>query len=231
MAISSVKDTRLTYFIILTGASFIGILHLLPAATQSAIAQLLRLPLVMAAGLLFILWLAYQNILGAIIVLAMFVCAFMPFSNEQYSEGFTSDQGLNSNNKVIKDLLKPGPLRRELEKARATNKEMFEAEQANNKFMEYEERKKAKSAAKQATNSKKKEHFGNTTASREIQQRRFNPGSQADVHLLQSMEIFDDIKDRIKYDYEGPKYLKRYIRERLEEVVDMLDLVSDEPVK
>ena len=77
--------------------------------------------------------------------------------------------------------------------------------------------------------SQKKEKFtaeldGNARA---IQQRKFNPASQEDMNLLETMGICEDIRDRIKYNYEDTKYLKRHIKEKLEEVVDLLDLVDD----
>jgi ribosomal protein S18 len=132
---------------------------------------------------------------------------------------------MNDTNKAIKDLLKPGKLRSELENARKYNKEMFEAEMANNKFMEMENKKRRKNT------QQKKEKFTaelDGDNARAIQQRKFNPASQLDMNLLETMEICEDIRDRIKYNYEDTKYLKRYIKEKLEEVVDLLDLVSDD---
>jgi ribosomal protein S18 len=184
--------------------------------------------------LLGLLVVGYFNIISGIILLVLFTCIFLPqhiTTGDANVEGFTSkksdtdEDGLDSNNKVIKDLLKPGKLRSELENARKYNKEMFEAEMANNKFMEMESKKKRKNT------QQKKEKFtaeldgGNARA---IHQRKFNPASQLDMNLLETMEICEDIRDRIKYNYEDTKYLKRYIKEKLEEVVDLLDLVNDD---
>jgi hypothetical protein len=232
--LSSIRDTRLTYAIVLTGVCFIGIYHLLPSHTQLAIGNLIRNPIILTVLLLGLLVVGYFNIISGIILLVLFTCIFLPqhiTTGDKHMEGFTSkdnstdDEGLNSNNKIINDLLKPGKLRSELEDARKYNKEMFEAEMANNKFMELESKKKHKNT------QQKKEKFtaeldkGNARA---IQQRKFNPASQLDMNLLETMEICDEVRDRIKYNYEDTKYLKRYIKEKLEEVVDLLDLVNDD---
>ena len=246
--LKSIRDTRLTYFIVLTGASFIGILHLLPSRTQQSIADFIRTPVISALLLIGTFIIGYFNIIGGIIILVLVACLIMPatFSNTQQgqlvTEGFVSssdgnksndkakekaDNSLSSDNKTIKDLLKPGKFRKELDEARKLNKDLFEKEMANNKFMEYEHNKQKKNKA--SNKSSKQEKFqAELDGARAIQQRKFNPANQEDVNLLETMEIADEIRDRIKYNYEDKKYLKRYIKEKLEEVVDMLDLVQDE---
>lgn len=237
--LSSIRNTRLTYAIVLTGVCFIGIYHLLPAHTQLAIGNIIRNPIILVILLLGLMVIGYFNIISGIILLVLFTCIFLPQhitsvdesdNTNKHVEGFTSnksddsgdDARLNSNNKVIKDLLKPGKLRSELEAARKQNKEMFEAEMANNKFMEMENKKRQKSK------QQKKEKFtAELDGARAIQQRKFNPASQLDMNLLETMEICEDIRDRIKYNYEDTKYLKRHIKEKLEEVVDLLDLVDN----
>lgn len=232
--LASIRNTRLTYAIVLTGICFIGIYHLLPAYTQLLISNIIRTPIILIIILLGLLVVGYFNIISGIILLVLFTCVFLPQHitdmNTDYKEGFASNtrvdnDGLNSTNTAIKDLLKPGKLRSELEDARKHNKEMFEAEMANNKFMEMENKKRRKHTQKQ--NTEKFTADVNNHNARAIQQRKFNPASQEDMNLLETMEICEDVRDRIKYNYEDTKYLKRYIKEKLEEVVDLLDLVDD----
>lgn len=235
--LASIRNTRLTYFIVLTGVCFIGIYHLLPSYLQIIIGNLVRNPIILTILLLGLLVIGYFNVVSGIILLVLFTCIFLPAKTEQYIypsttgisyvEGFTSkdsnDDKLNSDNKAIKDLLKPGKLRTELDNARKLNKELFEAEMANNKFLELENKKKRKNK------TQNKEKFTADIAdnnARAIQQRKFNPASQEDMNLLETMEICEDVRDRIKYNYEDTKYLKRYIKEKLEEIVDLLDLVD-----
>lgn len=230
--LSSIRNTRLTYAIVLTGICFIGIYHLLPLHTQHVIANIIRNPMIMVILLLGLMVVGYFNLISGIILLVLFICIFLPqnihVNQVSVTEGFTSedlgsDDGLNSNNSAIKNLLKPGKLRSELESARKHNKEMFEAEMANNKFMEMENKKKKKNI------QQKKEKFtAELDGARAIQQRKFNPAAQLDMNLLETMEICEDIRDRIKYNYEDTKYLKRYIKEKLEEVVDLLDLIEND---
>lgn len=225
--LSSIRNTRLTYAIVLTGVCFIGIYHLLPSHTQLAIGNIIRNPMIMVILLIGLMVVGYFNLISGIILLVLFTCIFLPqnipVNQAVVTEGFTSEDNLDSNNAAIKSLLKPGKLRSELESARKHNKEMFEAEMANNKFMEMENKKKKKSM------QQKKEKFtSELDSARAIQQRKFNPASQLDMNLLETMEICEDVRDRIKYNYEDTKYLKRYIKEKLEEVVDLLDLVEND---
>lgn len=230
--LSSIRNTRLTYAIVLTGVCFIGIYHLLPSHTQLAIGNIIRNPMIMVILLIGLMVVGYFNLISGIILLVLFTCIFLPqnipVNQAVVTEGFTSEDSgsednLDSNNAAIKSLLKPGKLRSELESARKHNKEMFEAEMANNKFMEMENKKKKKSM------QQKKEKFtAELDGARAIQQRKFNPASQLDMNLLETMEICEDVRDRIKYNYEDTKYLKRYIKEKLEEVVDLLDLVEND---
>lgn len=227
--LASIRNTRLTYAIVLTGVCFIGIYHLLPTHTQLGIGNIIRNPIILIMLLLGLMVIGYFNLISGVILLVLFTCIFLPqhitTNNIPHKgiEGFTSDDGLNSNNAAIKSLLKPGKLRSELETARKYNKEMFEAEMANNKFMELENKKKRKH-----TQQKKEKFTSELDGARAIQQRKFNPASQLDMNLLETMEICEDVRDRIKYNYEDTKYLKRYIKEKLEEVVDLLDLVENE---
>lgn len=234
--LSSIRNTRLTYAIVLTGVCFIGIYHLLPSHTQLAIGNIIRNPMIMVILLVGLMVIGYFNIISGIILLVLFTCIFLPqhigsgnsashrqIGVEGFTSGDTNEDSLNSNNTAIKSLLKPGKLRTELDNARKHNKELFETEMANNKFMEMENKKKQKSQ------TQKKEKFtAELDGARAVQQRKFNPASQLDMNLLETMEICEDVRDRIKYNYEDTKYLKRYIKEKLEEVVDLLDLVEND---
>ena len=221
--LKSIRDTRLTYFIVLTGTSLIIIFNLLPNNTQLMFNNFIKQPVILSILLVSILVIGYFNIIGGIMLLLLFTSVFLKttFISSPVTEGFTTDT-LNSKNDVIKDLFKPGKLMTELNNARKINKDLFETEMANNKFMEYEENKK-KHNTKRNKKSNSKEKFGEVI---EIEQRKFNPGNNEDVNLLKTMEICGEIIDRIKYTYEDKKYLKRYIKDRLEEIVDSLELLD-----
>ena len=60
----------------------------------------------------------------------------------------------------------------------------------------------------------------------EIKRRRFNPNDEEETNLKLTMEICDDIKNRIMYEYETVPYLKKYISTRLQEIIDLLSLTA-----
>jgi Ca2+/Na+ antiporter len=61
-----------------------------------------------------------------------------------------------------------------------------------------------------------------------IQPRTFDPSNEEDTNLLITKEILQDMTNRIEYDYENNKYLKKYIKHRVEEIVDLNKLIEDD---
>ena len=80
---------------------------------------------------------------------------------------------------------------------------------------------KRKMRKERFTDNKSKEDF------KPIPQRKFNPADKEDTDLLMVMDHFKDISNRIKYEYEDNRYLKKYIKDKLEDIIDTLDLVDD----
>lgn len=60
-----------------------------------------------------------------------------------------------------------------------------------------------------------------------ITKRKFNPNNEIDSNLLITKEIFKDLINRITYEYEKPEYLKKYIENRLDEVIEINELGKD----
>ena len=61
-----------------------------------------------------------------------------------------------------------------------------------------------------------------------IEPRKFNPSSEEDTNLLITKEILLDMMNRIEYNYESTQYLKKYLKHRLEEIIDTNNLLKDE---
>ena len=61
-----------------------------------------------------------------------------------------------------------------------------------------------------------------------IKFRKFDPLSDEDTNLLITKEILQDMNNRIEYNYENNKYLKKYIKHRVEEIVEINNLLNDE---
>jgi len=213
------------------------ILHMLPQTTRTLISIIIAYPLVTILLLSAIMLIGYYNWIIALFFIVLLAYILLPFSTirggyETTTEGFTS-KGKDGDNEVpdlsspedIKSLFKPGFLRSKLNDARNLTREVNGENAARDKMEKFLDKRLVSS------NKHTKERFNNNSGSgaeKAIPQRRFNPGSEEDANLLLTMDIMDDINDRIKYKYEDKKYLKRYIKQKLEEVVDLLGLVNDE---
>lgn len=81
---------------------------------------------------------------------------------------------------------------------------------------------KFKSTLKKEKSKPKKETF------QQIKKREFNLSKQEDKHLLYTKETLKEIINRINYEYEDIEYLKKYIGNKFEEIIDLLDLLKDD---
>jgi len=61
-----------------------------------------------------------------------------------------------------------------------------------------------------------------------IKYRTFNPTNEDDTNLLITKEILNDIINRINYNYETTPYLKKYIKNRIEEIITINNLANDD---
>ncbi len=62
----------------------------------------------------------------------------------------------------------------------------------------------------------------------QIKKREFNLNKQEDKNLLYTKETLKEIVNRINYEYEDIEYLKKYIGNKFEEIIDLLDLLKDD---
>ena len=61
-----------------------------------------------------------------------------------------------------------------------------------------------------------------------VEKRSFNPNDEEDTNLLITKEVLTDMNNRIQYNFESKKYLKKYLKHRIEEVVELNKLLDDE---
>ena len=61
-----------------------------------------------------------------------------------------------------------------------------------------------------------------------IPKRKFNPEKESDINLMETRKILEDLINRIDYKYEDNDYLKKYIGSRIEEIVDLNDLLEED---
>ena len=74
----------------------------------------------------------------------------------------------------------------------------------------------------------KKNNRKKNSKERFINKRVLNEEEEDDRKLINTKEIFTDMINRIDYEYEDYTYLKKYISSRIEEIVDMLDLLEED---
>ena len=72
------------------------------------------------------------------------------------------------------------------------------------------------------SNNSKKENF------QTINTRAFDPSKEEDTNFLITKEILQDMINRIDYNFESSKYLKKYLKHRVEEIVDLNKLLDDD---
>ena len=94
-----------------------------------------------------------------------------------------------------------------------------------NKQMMYENEKQKnnkKSTSKSNVSKKnQKEDF------KTIKERNFDPSNEEDTNFLITKEILQDMINRIDYNFESNDYLKKYLKHRVEEIVDINKLLED----
>lgn len=164
--------------------------------------------------------------------------------NHNIVEGFKSDSKEKSNLSTsqkrkykedeedlqgkIKDLFAGGPFSKSLEDYRGARKELLDEEAAEDNMLKYENKRNKRSSNN--SNNRKKEKFGNTSKEKfqSVPMRKFNPAEKEDTNLLLVMEHCKDIQNRIEYEYEDITYLKKYIKDKLEKIIDLLDLVEED---
>ncbi len=186
----------------------------------------------------------YYNFLAGILLLLMAICFILPMNRTDGGEreGFANDNSVSIKNSAIMNLF-DGPLSRRVKKQKEEADEFRDIKKAKDKALELEEIKKFKKRKdnsnaneeeldkededEEFTDSMSTANEGKSKNRKIIEQRKFNPADNDDMNLLMTQEICDDIQNRIKYVYEDKVYLKKYIREKLEEIVDILDLIPD----
>lgn len=61
-----------------------------------------------------------------------------------------------------------------------------------------------------------------------VEVRALDPSNEEDTNLLITKEILQDMLNRIEYNYESNKYLRKYIKHRVEEIIEINKLAEDD---
>lgn len=89
------------------------------------------------------------------------------------------------------------------------------------------EKQKNKSEKLSNNNSELYKSSNMSNISKTIEKRVFNPSKEEDTNLLLTKEILIDMVNRIEYNYENNNYLKKYIKSRIEEIIDTNNLLDE----
>jgi len=98
-------------------------------------------------------------------------------------------------------------------------------EKKNNKSKQGGKSNFANTDSKSSSNSssrRSKENF------KTVKTRSFDPNKEEDTNLLITKEILQDMNNRIEYNFESNKYLKKYLKHRIEEIVEINKLLEDD---
>jgi Ca2+/Na+ antiporter len=100
---------------------------------------------------------------------------------------------------------------------------MFKDELDNNSNKENTTKyNKSRISTRSGRSGRKRENF------QTIEIRALDPSNEDDTNLLITKEILQDMLNRIEYNYESNKYLRKYIKHRIEEIIDLNKLADDE---
>ena len=88
--------------------------------------------------------------------------------------------------------------------------------------------KKSKNSKNNNSNSNSNSNNNSNNNSKTIHKRRFDLTKDEDKRLVYSKEVLEELINRINYKYDDRKYLKKYIGSKIEELVDVLELVDDD---
>ena len=96
-----------------------------------------------------------------------------------------------------------------------------------NKQMMYENEKQKNNKNKKSTSKTNVSKKNQKEDFKTIKERNFDPSNEEDTNFLITKEILQDMINRIDYNFESNTYLKKYLKHRVEEIVDINKLLED----
>jgi len=236
-------DPNFTKITIFTLSICLALFLLLPHKLQILLQRIIRHPIILVSILIFCLLVGFINI-SVSISLIIFISTLFFFNNNSVFkfeeiegfkdgeikgfkngeiEGFKVEKESNKEEdeitNKIKDLFSGGSMVKSFNEGNEELKKLKHKEKAENNMLKLEVKKNKKSESFENTS---KENF------KPIPMRKFNPADKEDTDLLLVMDYCKDISNRIKYEYENTRYLKKYIKDKIEEIIDTLDLIEED---
>jgi hypothetical protein len=224
------------YFIFIAISSIIIallIIQLLNKQIKNEIIKWIQYPLILIPIILVIVFVSNFNICLAIIMLIAILILLLP-DNNKYSyktslllnEGFENKYEKELQNKEendqyyidgIKNLVSSKLKNIEKHHNNELSKGILENKK---KILDIEKLKNKKDKSKTSSSD--------SNSSKIIEKRVFNPNQEDDTNLLLTKEILLDMVNRIEYNYENTNYLRKYIKSRVEEIIDTNNLLDED---
>ena len=212
--------------------------QLLDTRFKTAITVWIQHPLILIPCVLVIVAISNFNVCLAIIMLVEILAIILPIPNPfknrvSTTEGFETEYESNNreneeNTQYYVDGIKNLITGRIKKIEDHHNNEMKKGILENKKkILEHESSKNSK---KQFNTSNDDEHDTNPDKShtKTIPKRIFNPNKEEDTNLLITKEMLLDMVNRIEYNYENTTYLRKYLKARIEEIIDTNDLLDND---
>ena len=124
-----------------------------------------------------------------------------------------------------------------MNKVKDSGESEYQKSLLENKNIQYKHEKKINKQKKNNINNNSNSSSSNTNNSKNnskkenfqtINTRAFDPTKEEDTNFLITKEILQDMLNRIDYNFESNKYLKKYLKHRIEEIVDINKLLDDD---
>lgn len=245
------NDKNFIYLSIIIITIFLIGYNLLTSHTKYLIHYWITQPLVLIPIIIIIIIIGKINIwisLYLITALSLVILSFPNFSifknNNNTLETFTEKSDNNEDNKDNEDDEDDEDPKEKERKKKEANQQYYingiksiftsklkDTEKYQNSELQkgiIENKKKILNRVKKINQKNKNNITEKNSQDKIIKKRLFNPNKEEDTNMLITKEILLDMSNRIDYDYENMKYLKRYLRSRIEEIIETNNLLDEE---
>lgn len=242
-----IKNKYFTYLVSGLLIAYIGLISHQDNSTIYNLKQSISKPKTLILIILFQIILSFYNmpiaVLLALSTIATLVC--QPNADEVKAKDNRTNDNAQVSHQVTDDIIDVEGNNDELVEGFKDRPSYFKKHFINKRVEKYtndleegldENKKKRRERRMSTVNKSNKNHetFSNTEKTGgnkhnlTIQKRIFDIESNEGKNLLNTREICKDIINRIDYEYEDEDYLKKYIASRVEEIVDINNLLEDE---
>lgn len=250
-------NPNITFFIVMLLVLLISCYSFVSDPIKNTLAYILSNPIVILFSICTIIIIAYFNInIGVLLLILFFICIYGANTNintntnkimEHFSDKPSKLDKMKDDEKKVNDQVKSikDTILTTFNKFKDVGSSDYKEALLENKKKQFESEKNNNS--KKTSSNKTEDTFDNIQSNKSnkpnnksnkkqyrkdkfqtIDTRTFDPTNEDDTNLLITKEILQDIINRIEYDYETSKYLRKYIKHRIEEIIEINKLTDDD---